>query len=36
VTFDELSEERWFPQARLPHSLFAPFDRFVAGEIVRP
>jgi 8-oxo-dGTP diphosphatase len=33
---DELSEVRWFPRAGLPHPLFAPFERFVAGELLRP
>jgi 8-oxo-dGTP diphosphatase len=32
---DELSEVRWFSHDALPEPLFLPFQRFVAGEILR-
>jgi len=35
VAADELSEVRWFSHDALPQPLFLPFERFVAGEILR-
>jgi 8-oxo-dGTP diphosphatase len=32
---DELSEVAWFPRNGLPDPLFAPFERFLAGEVLR-